>query len=167
MPEQLVLCGIIHGPHGVNGLLKVESLSDNPRRFSVGSSFQVTRPAQAPRELTIQSATPHKNRLLVQFVGIDSKEAAQPWLGAELWAEADNTPPAQGGYYHYQLIGLKVMQDGQDIGVISEILSRPANDVYVIKTTAGEEIWLPALKSVVRKIDIAHGIMEVELPPGL
>ncbi len=63
-------------------------------------------------------------------------------------------------------MGSKVFRDGRLIGIIKDVLLLPANDVYVIET--GEKpILLPALKKVVKEIDIKAGRMIVELPEGL
>jgi len=185
-----VLVGVIHGAHGVRGLLKVESLSDNPARFAAGSRLHACihsaapsvrrftpdssprggalargqSPDNNPRQLTVISATPHKSRLLIAFEGVASREQAEALLGAQLMAEPDAALLPEGQYYHYQLAGLAVYERGEYIGKITDILSRPANDVYVIQNEAGEEIWIPALKSVVKKVDLEAGRMEVELP---
>ena len=172
MQDNWVLVGLIHGAHGVRGLIKVESLSDNPARFAAGSRLYAVQWSvvsgqcsdKTPRPLTVISATPHKSRLLIAFEGVASREQAEALLGAQLMAEPDAALLPEGQYYHYQLAGLAVYERGEYIGKITDILSRPANDVYVIQNEAGEEIWIPALKSVVKKVDLEAGRMEVELP---
>lgn len=176
MPDNdLILVGVIHGPHGVRGLLKVESLSDNPARFAMGSRIYIQRPEARrqksektlPRSLIIESVTPHQGKLLIAFAGIESREAAEEFLGVQLLAEPDTSKLPQGQYYHYQLLGLTVYERGAYVGKITEVLSRPANDIYVMQDEAGGEIWIPALKAVVKNIDLAAGRMDVELPEGL
>ena len=185
-----VLVGIIHGPHGVRGLLKVKSLSDNPARFNPGNRVYAVQQPEAesritedeeqrleyvgqkpnkytPRELIIESASPHRGKLLISFAGVGSRETAAALIGATLMAEPDAAPLPQGQYYHYQLTGLDVYEQGKYLGKIKEVLSRPANDVYVMQATTGEEVWIPALKTVIKNIDLKAGCMEVELPPGL
>ena len=179
--KTLVLVGVIHGAHGVRGLLKVESLSDNPVRFAMGSRLYayihmaevgrgaINRAQLADKNsclLIVKSATPHQGRLLLAFEGIESREEAEALVGARLLAEPDAAPLPEGQYYHYQLAGLAVYEYGEYIGKITEILSRPANDIYVMQNEAGEEIWIPALKAVVKKIDLEAGRMEVALQKG-
>jgi len=159
--------GWVLGAHGVRGLLKVESLSDNPARFAAGSQLYACFPQQQPRPLIVESAAPHKGLLLLACAGIESREAATALLGARLLAEPDAAALPPGQYYHYQLLGLQVYERGDYLGRVTEILSRPANDIYVALTLAEEEIWIPALKSVIKSIDLQAGRMEVELPPGL
>ncbi len=73
----------------------------------------------------------------------------------------------EGEYFHYELLGLKVRTvEGEDLGEVAEILETGSNDVYVVRGAAGE-ILVPALSKVVREIDIASGLMVVDLPEGL
>ena len=163
-----VLCGFIKGVHGVRGLVKVEKLSDNPLRFAAGSLLEARFPHQAERILRVETASMHKGYLLVQFADVNSKEEADKLRGAELFGDiADTIPLPEGQFYHFQLLGLKVIENGIELGQISEILERPANDIYLLKNTDGKEILIPALKQVVKRVDLEQGIMEVELPAGL
>jgi 16S rRNA processing protein RimM len=206
LDKTLVLVGVIHGAHGVRGLLKVESLSDNPARFAPGSQVYAEQRPEAGRQrpaglapksmilsdsqvhssgfaagksllgeadrgtinrartLVVRSATPHKGKLLLDFEGIESREDAAALFGMQLMAEPDAAPLPEGQYYHYQLAGLAVYERGEYIGKITDILTRPANDIYVMQSEAGEEIWIPALKTVVKNIDLVSQRMEVELP---
>jgi len=56
--------------------------------------------------------------------------------------------------------------EGRDLGVLQDVLPTGANDVYVVGEGANE-VLIPALKSVVKKIDIQNKRIEVDLPKGL
>ena len=58
-------------------------------------------------------------------------------------------------------------ENGAFIGQLEDILSYSANDVFLVRTTDGHELLLPALKSVVKKVDIPAGYLDVEIPEGL
>jgi 16S rRNA processing protein RimM len=74
----------------------------------------------------------------------------------------------EGEYYSHELIGLRVVEEnGEDLGTISEVLATGSNDVYIVKTTEGIELLLPAIESVVRKIDLEARMMSVVVPAGL
>ncbi|MCL1974783.1 MAG: ribosome maturation factor RimM [Firmicutes bacterium] len=176
--DNLILVGVINGAHGIRGLVKVKSLSDNPARFVPGRCVYIKKPANKnqtqilskntiPSFLIIEKVMPYQGKLLIAFAGIESRDKAAALLGAELLAEPDSTLPAKDAYYHYQLLGLSVYEKGALLGEISDILSRPANDIYIMKNEAGKEIWIPALKTVIKNIDLGAGYLEVELPPGL
>jgi len=74
-------------------------------------------------------------------------------------------PP--GHYYIFDIVGLGVFTvEGERLGVVSRVLRTGANDVYVVQGD-GEEMYVPALKSVVRAIDLEARRMVVALPEGL
>ena len=73
-------------------------------------------------------------------------------------------------YYLDQIIGLDVFTTaGECLGRVTEILQTGSNDVYVVRPTekGQKDLLLPALKSVVKKVDLQAGRMEVDLPRGL
>ena len=81
---------------------------------------------------------------------------------------ASQIPPLpEGQYYQFQIIGLKVWEEGHLLGEIIDVLDYTANDIYVLRRTDGTETLIPALKQIVRRIDLEAGIMEVSLPEGL
>jgi 16S rRNA processing protein RimM len=81
---------------------------------------------------------------------------------------SDRLPaPEEDEYYHYQLIGLRVVDvGGTDLGAISAILETGSNDVYVV-VREGREILVPGIHEVVRGVDLEAGCMYVDLPEGL
>ena len=74
----------------------------------------------------------------------------------------------EGEYYHHQLLGLVVIDDqARQLGQIAEIVTTPANDVYVVRRPAGPDLLLPAIPPVVLRVDLEKGEMHVHLLPGL
>jgi 16S rRNA processing protein RimM len=162
--EQKILIGIITGAHGIGGLVKVESLSDFPGRFASGNRFWLDKKG----EVTVEKSSPHKGALLVKFQGIDDREAAEALYQGRLYIRREEVAPlSDGHYYHFQLVGLNVIEQGQKIGVIKEVMLSAANDIFVMEKIGGGEILIPALKAMVKKIDLKTQEMIVELPEGL
>ncbi|MCH8989340.1 MAG: 16S rRNA processing protein RimM [Chloroflexi bacterium] len=172
--EGLVAVGRILGAHGRDGGVRVKSISDVPGRFDEGASLSVSRDGVAAEDQTYQiaksrSTGPKGNdELIIWFRGIRDRGQAQRLAGLWLCVAQSEVPSAEEGeYFHYQLIGLKVRTvDGEDLGELAEILETGSNDVYVVAGLDGE-ILVPALSRVVREIDIAGGLMVVDLPEGL
>src|SRR5574337_746577 len=76
-------------------------------------------------------------------------------------------PPPPGSYYHHQSVGLAVVtEEGEALGEVTEILETGSNDVYVVSGPSGE-ILLPALTSVILKVDLEAKRMTVHLLEGL
>ncbi len=162
--ENAILVGRIHAPHGIAGLVSVESFSDNPARFADGA---VVRDA-AGTPLVVEHSAEHKGRLLIKFSGVADRNAAEQLRGRDLFVSEQETPPLPAGvYYHYQIIGCQVFENGSRLGEITDILNYSANDIYVMRRDDGTQTLIPALKSVVTAIDPAAKRIDVVLPEGL
>jgi 16S rRNA processing protein RimM len=164
-PAFLVV-GKIRRPHGVKGELIMEIHTDFPDRLKVGVTVFV---GETQRPLNIRSLRPNGSTILIAFDGYQNPETAGELRNQLVFVRADDRPPLEDGeYYHHQLLGLKVLTaDDRPVGTIVEILSTGANDVYVVQPTAGREVLLPALESVILDIDLDRGEMHVHLLPGL
>ena len=104
--------------------------------------------------------------MLVFFDGIDDRDAANRLTGEYCTlplADARRLPADR--FYHFQLVGLRVLdaQNGREIGQVAEVLSYDANDVLRV-TNSAREILIPMVRSVVRSITPAEGIIRVDLP---
>ena len=76
-------------------------------------------------------------------------------------------PLPEGHYYYDQIIGLNaITTDGTPLGTVVEILSTGSNEVYVVRAE-GREVLIPAIRDVVRQIDLAAGVLVVEPIEGL
>lgn len=73
----------------------------------------------------------------------------------------------EGSYYHHQLIGLRVFDGSEELGVLAAIMETGANDVYIIDQEDGQELLIPAIPDVILKIDLENNRMEVHLLEGL
>ena len=161
----LIRVGRILTTHGLKGQVKVEVISDYPQRFSPKNRFICDKTG---RELELESSFPQRAHLVAKFKGIDSCEQAQALGQSYLLIPIDQAAPLPPGrFYYFQLVGLDVYQDEELLGSLTEVLPYTANDIYLIKTPQGGEILLPALKSVIKTVDLEQGRMEVILPPGL
>jgi 16S rRNA processing protein RimM len=160
-----IIIGRIGAPHGIHGELRVSILTDFPERFAD------MKEAYADGELlTIESVKYHQGAVLLHFRGYDVREEAAKLTGKTLTVErSDAAPLSDGEYYAFDIIGLKVcLADGTELGEVTHILKTGSNDVYVTqRNDGGADLMIPALKAVVKKIDIEAGHMTVELPEGL
>ena len=151
--------------HGREGVLRIQSLSDNPNRFSVGEPLTV---AGRSTLITSYQSLPNAQALL-GLHGLETPATAQSLAGEWIFAPIDSTDSLEPDeYYHYQLIGLSVVTDeGETLGAIREILATGSNDVYVVRPESGPEILLPAISQVVKSIDLETGTIMVHLLSGL
>ena len=177
---QYLTVGRVLRPHGVRGELLLEVLTDFPDTligqtvyFAPGEGTPPDSPpglaGAARRQAQVASIRWHRGRLLIHLGGCGDRETADAYRGSLIQIEAGQAQPlADGQYYHHQIVGLRAIGDeGQTLGEVTGVLETGANDVYVVQTSAGGELLLPAISSVVRKIDLEAGEMFVHLLDGL
>jgi 16S rRNA processing protein RimM len=108
---------------------------------------------------------PNGKEALVKLAGLDTPEDAAARRGQLVRvALADAPPLPEGEYYHYQLLGIDVVDEAETfLGRLAQIIETGANDVYVVRGPAGE-ILLPAIEGVVLSVDPDAGRMVVRQP---
>lgn len=164
-PTRLII-GKILKPFGVHGELKVEILTDFPKRFA--SLRQVFVGADA-KLFSVERAHLHNDHTaLVKLAGIDTPEQAGKLREQLLSVAIDDAVQLRDNQvYLFQTIGLTVKTtDGQTLGKIIDVLDTRANDVYIVDAGA-REILIPAIPEIVREIDLARGEMIVQLIDGI
>ena len=78
---------------------------------------------------------------------------------------SEAAPLNEGEYYTFDIIGLTVFDmSGNELGTVENVLRTGSNDVYQARRTDGGELLIPALKAVVKEIDVAGGRMVVDMP---
>lgn len=158
--------GKLHRPHGINGEIIMEVLTDFPERLTTGMTLYAGKEHMPVR---LRSRRWHNQNLLVSFEGYTNPEEVSGLVNQYVEVHASDRPPLpEGEYYHHQLLGLQVVdENGIQLGRLKQILETGANDVYIVQPEQGKEILLPAIDSVLRSIDLAQGRIIVHLLPGL
>lgn len=166
--DDLIGIGRIAGTFSFDGTLRVFPTTDFPERFKKMKKVKMER-GGVVEHFAVESARPHKGMYLLKLSGIDSMEKAQEYKNAQLVIDQDELMPLpEGEYYHFQLEGLKVIDEERGfLGQVSEVLGTGANDVYVIQSAEFGEVLIPAIKDVVLAVDLAAGEIKVRLLPGL
>jgi len=122
---------------------------------------------RATRTLTLESARPNNQRIIVHFAGFSDRDQAAVLVNGALLAEQSALPdPGPGVAYTFQLIGLEVRDTGgRVLGALEDIVKTGAHPIYVVK---GEREWLiPAAPEVLLNVDLAQRTITVALPAGL
>jgi 16S rRNA processing protein RimM len=149
----MIRVGQVAGAYGVEGAVKVIPLTDFEDRFETGASMLLEG-----AERKVEWSRPGHPGLVVKFQGIDNRTIADLFRGRYLEIpETSARPLAEGRFYHHQVVGLTVLtSSGQKLGVIAEILERPANDVWVSRDGTVEHL-IPATKDAVVHVDVDAG----------
>lgn len=168
-PPDRVLVGMVRRPHGVRGLVVIEVLSDNPRRFAVGSELAATSPDGRSRRLTIESASPFAGGLRVAFAGCASRDEADALRGAKLEvARAAVPPPPAGAHYLFDLVGCRAFDRAAgELGRVVDAIEDGGGWLLVVARPQGGRLLLPYVEKFVARVDPAGGRIDWELPEGL
>lgn len=148
------------GAKGLAGAVRIEPLTDVPERIAVGAELFLEGEA-APRKLT---AVETGGRVpVVTLDGIADRAAAEELAGRYLEVEA--APLPAGTWYWHEIVGLRVRDEaGDDLGSVVEVFRAGENEVYRIEGPGGE-LLVPALRDVVREVDVAAGSMTIRWQP--
>jgi 16S rRNA processing protein RimM len=159
--------GNVVAPFGVRGELKIRPLTDIPNRFT---DMKTVYLGPEHIQYRVASVRPYKGEMLVlKFVGIDDANSAETLRNAALMiplGQLAELPP--DSYYQHDILGLQVITlRGRVLGNIDDIIVTGSNDVYVIKTPSNKQILIPAIKDVVKEVDLSRQMMYIDPIEGL
>ena len=161
-----VAVGEIVGAFGVHGEVKVVPLTDFPERFAQTPTLYLGD-AHIPH--AVQSARQHQRIVVLKLEGMDEMVAAARLRGVTLWIpEAERMPLPTDQFYLSDVVGLPVTHvNGQPLGKVVDFIPSGANDLFVVRTSSGREVLLPAVREFIHELDIPAGVLRVAPIPGL
>lgn len=162
--------GKIVNTHGIKGEVRVQSLTNRPeQRYAKGSELAIEMENGEHIPVIVKSHRVHKSFDLLMFDGYSSINDVEQFKSKMLKVNESLLPDLEEGvYYTNQLIGADVLDEqGNLIGQIKEILSMPANDVWVVKRPNKKDLYLPNISSVILKVDLNENQIIVNVLEGL
>jgi 16S rRNA processing protein RimM len=149
----MIRVGQVTGAYGLDGAVKVMPLTDFQDRFDPGASLLLDGCAR-----NVEWSRESQPGLVVKLEGIDNRTMAELFRGRYLEVPDDDMRPLEAGrFYHRQVVGLAaVTSSGQRLGVIAEVLERPANDVWVSREGSIEHL-IPATRDAIVDVDLPAG----------
>ncbi len=167
-PENALLIGKIVGAHGTGGVCRIVSYAESLAVFEPGGHLFVETGGAQAQAFEVLWVKPHSKGALMALDGVNDRQTAETLRGSALYIDKRRLPALEEeNYYWFELIGMEVYtQDGGFLGWLESILPTGSNDVYVVRE-ADRETLVPALQSVVRRVDTVRRRIEVVLPEGL
>lgn len=157
--------GRIGRAHGILGEATIEVRTDEPdKRFAIGARVDTDEHGA----LTIRSGRVHNGILLLAFEGIVDRNGIEALRDTLLYADVDIDEASgdEDDYHVQQLIGCTaLLQDGSELGRVTDILNLPGQDVVVISAASGE-VMIPFVRQLVPMVDIAARQLTV-IPPNV
>ena len=148
--EDKITVGKLGKVRGLDGSLKIIPLTDFENRFDDLKEIFV-----GEKLFQVENVKYISGEIFIKFVGIDSREIAKTLTNKFLKVDKKDVAPLdEGEFYTFDIIGCEVFDGDKFFGTVAEVLKTGSNDVFQVKGES--EILIPALKSVVKKIDIAE-----------
>ncbi len=154
--------GKIVNTFGIKGEVKVTPYTDDIEQFKKIKNIYVNNTL-----MKIQSAKFQKNVVILKLQGVDDMTSAENLRDSIIKVDRSKKKLPENTYYIADLIGLDVYTDeGTLFGKVKDIYNTGANDIYSIETE-GKEVLLPAIKEVIKQIDIENKKIIVHILKGL
>ena len=162
MGSDRVLLGVVAAPHGVRGLVRVRSFTEDP--MAVGS-YGPLSDESGKKEYRVEALSAARGAVLARIEGVADRTAAEALRGLRLYVERKRLPhTGEREWYEADLIGLKAVgTDGRDWGKVIAFHDFGAGSV--VEVSGG--VMLPFTDEAVPEIDVAGGKVLVDPPAGL
>ncbi|WP_347860615.1 ribosome maturation factor RimM [Salimicrobium sp. PL1-032A] len=170
MEQEYLNVGKIINTHGIKGEVKVKRITDFEERFEKGNVLYWRNQDQGPiLELTISSHRIHKGFDLLSFEGYPTVNEVEPLKNGMLLVDKDNSGTLyEDEFYFHEIIGCYVYTTaGNYVGIIKEILTPGANDVWVVEREGKGDALIPYIEDVVTVIDVTKKSVIIEPMEGL
>ena len=154
--EDKIIIGKLGKTRGLDGTLKIIPLTDFEGRFDELKKIFV-----GGKIMSVEKVKHIGGEIFIKFFGVDNREFAKTLTNKFLTVEKKDAAPLEDGeFYTFDIIGCEVFDGEKFFGKVENVLKTGSNDVFQVK---GErEILIPALKSVVKKIDIANKKISID-----
>lgn len=160
--------GVITQTHGIRGEVKVFPTTDDAARFKKLKEV-ILDTGKERLHLEIESVKFFKQYAILKFKDIDSINDVEQYKNGKLLVTREQAVKLRKDeYFVADLIGMKVVtEDGEDFGILKEVLPTGANDVYVVTRPDKTETLLPAIKECILHVDLEAGVVTVHIMDGL
>jgi 16S rRNA processing protein RimM len=162
MKNKFLEAGQIVNTHGIQGEVKIVPWCDTPE-FLCGFDQLYLDGKSVP----VERARAHKGNVIVKLAGVDDVSAAIGLKNKVVSIDRSQVQLPEGRHFIADLIGLEVRHadSGAVLGVITDVLTPPANEVYVVK--GAKEYMIPAVDEFLVETNIEGGYVRVRLIEGM
>lgn len=159
---RLLECAKILTTHGIKGEVKIKIETDDISRFNKGNILYIEN-EKTP--ITIDNFRPFKNMGLLMFNNINNINDVLQYVGKSIYVDVDKDD--DDSIYLDDLIGLKVIDKGNEIGEVVDILEVPQGQIIIIKHQSGKTSLVPNVDEFVKEINLEDNTLIIESIEGL
>ncbi len=166
--EDFLRIGVLTSPHGVRGEISVYPTTDDVNRFSELSKVYFDIKGEK-KEFTVTGCKYKKNMPVLKFEGIDNIDDIQKFRGVDVYVDRQSALPLEEGeYYLADIIGFKVISEGQEIGIMEDYFDNAADQtIFIIKCNDGTTKYIPDIDEFVKQVDLEEQCIYVQLIKGM
>ena len=163
--NQYLEVGKVTNVHGLMGEVKVQPWADSPEFLC---QFKTLYVDEAHFPMTVQRARVHKNMVIIKFEGPTDVPSALSLRNAILYIDRSDVDLPEGAFFLADIYGLEARDaaSGEVLGKIADVLTLPANNVYVVRGGA-RELMIPAVPQFIAETSIDGGYIRVNMMEGL
>jgi 16S rRNA processing protein RimM len=158
--------------HGLKGAFKLELYTDSPKlRFVEGAVLKLQVPQSSPwfgKTVTVSELRWYNTMPVLFLKECEDRTIADTLVKAILLVDVanDEVTNEEDAWFDHQLVGLKVIRDAVEIGVVTRVDHLPSQDLLAVETAAGE-VLVPFVKAIVPVVDMKNRTLTVTPPLGL
>ncbi len=158
--------GQISNTHGLKGELKVRPFTSSKKDFEKFKNIFVEFGSEL-RTYNVTGVRYQQDIVLLKLDKVDDIDEAEKLKGHNIKISREASKETEENeFFIADLIGCEVYQDDL-IGILDDVFTAGASDVYVVKRKGKKDLLLPALASVIKKVDVVNKRIDVEVPRGL
>ncbi len=166
--ENYLRVGIITATHGIKGEVKVYPTTDDMGRFKKLKQVYLDT-GKEYLELEISGVKFFKQWAILKFKGIDNINDVEKYKGHDLLVTRENAVELEENeFFICDILDSQVVTDeGEELGILTDVMATGANDVYVVTRKDGSEVLLPSIKECILDVNPENKKILVHLMPGL
>lgn len=159
--------GQIVSTHGIKGEVRFNPWCDAPEFVKKFKTLYFDKNGE--KSVKVLSARAHGNVAILLLDGIDDVDKARTLKNTVLYMKRSDAKLPKGTWFIQELFDCTVIdnENGEILGTIVDVSGTGANDVWHIKTPKGNEVLIPAIKQVVKEVDVETGIIKINVLKGL
>src|SRR6478735_2529057 len=162
MPQDRVLLGVVAAPHGVRGLVRIKSFTEDPMAVA---AYGPLSDETGKKVYRVEALSAARGAVLARIEGVADRTAAEALRGLRLYVERERLPATgEREWYEADLVGLSAIgTDGRDWGKVVAFHDFGAGSV--MEVSGG--MMLRFTEEAVPEVDVEGGKVVIEPPAGL
>jgi len=168
MSRDRVLLAVVAAPHGIRGLVRIKSYTEDPMAVA---AYGPLSDETGRKEYRVEALSAARGAVLARIEGVADRTAAEALRGLRLYVERERLPATgEREWYEADLIGLPAVgADGRDWGKVMAFHDFGAGRTMEVSggTASRQSVMLPFTDEAVPEVDVEGGKVVVDPPAGL